>query len=359
MKRTLSPGYTIGTDAYNDIPTICTRFGHKAVIVGGKRALEAAEKKILDGLRLSGLQVTGVEWYGGEASVENIHRLRALTSVQNADMIFAVGGGKAIDTGKVLAQDTNRPLFTFPTIASTCAPFTSQGILYFADGRPDHYTYSRITPNHVFIDPEIIANAPEIYLWAGSGDALSKHYESSTSARGQNLEYSDAMGVVISKMSAEPLLKHGIQAMKDCHEHKITRELEEVILSIIVATGLTANYAQFDFSTGPAHAVYSGLLIVPEVKANHHLHGELVSYGILLLLLMDKRLDEFERVYKFNRGMKLPTRLADIDVKPEHMQAVAEESVKFPDIRTYPYKITPDMIVKAMQELEEYDAKTR
>lgn len=38
------------------------------------------------------------------------------------------GGGKAIDTCKVLAHSTNRPFFTFPTIASTCASCTSLGI---------------------------------------------------------------------------------------------------------------------------------------------------------------------------------------------------------------------------------------
>ena len=91
----------------------------------------------------------------------------------SADMIFAVGGGKAIDTCKVLAHDTNRPFFTFPTIASTCASCTSLGIVYHPDGSLREYSFSKIPPNHIFIDTEIIANAPVRYLWAGMGDTPS------------------------------------------------------------------------------------------------------------------------------------------------------------------------------------------
>ena len=132
MQKSLFPGYTIGPDAYEDIVNVCPAYGKKVAIIGGKQALAAAKDKILKAMEGSPLEVTGVFWYGGEASVENMDMLRP--QVADADMIFAVGGGKAIDTCKVLAHDTNRPFFTFPTIASTCASCTSLGIVYHPDG---------------------------------------------------------------------------------------------------------------------------------------------------------------------------------------------------------------------------------
>ena len=123
MQKSLFPGYTIGPDAYEDIVNVCPAYGKKVAIIGGKQALAAAKDKILKAMEGSPLEVTGVFWYGGEASVENMDMLRP--QVADADMIFAVGGGKAIDTCKVLAHDTNRPFFTFPTIASTCASCTA------------------------------------------------------------------------------------------------------------------------------------------------------------------------------------------------------------------------------------------
>lgn len=47
MKRTLFPGYSVGTDAYEDIKEICPAYGKKAAIIGGKHALAAAQDKII------------------------------------------------------------------------------------------------------------------------------------------------------------------------------------------------------------------------------------------------------------------------------------------------------------------------
>ncbi len=151
MQETLFAGYTIGEDAYQNIPTVCAPFGKKAAIIGGKHALAAAEEKIRKAVEGSDITITGTYWYGGEASVENIEML--LPQVEDADMIFAVGGGKAIDTCKVLSHQTNRPFFTFPTIASTCASCTSLGILYHPDGSLREYSFSKVPPTHIFIDP--------------------------------------------------------------------------------------------------------------------------------------------------------------------------------------------------------------
>ena len=152
----------------------------KAAIIGGRKALAAAEPQIRKAVEGSGIEIIGTFWYGGEASRENMDMLRP--QVADADMIFAVGGGKAIDTCKVLAHETNRPFFTFPTIASTCASCTSLGIVYHPDGSLREYSFSKIPPNHIFINTEIIANAPARYLWAGMGDTMAKHYECTISS---------------------------------------------------------------------------------------------------------------------------------------------------------------------------------
>ena len=42
-------------------------------------------------------------------------------------------------------------------------------------GMPSEWTFSKIPPKHIFIDTQIIADAPDKYLWAGIGDTMSKH----------------------------------------------------------------------------------------------------------------------------------------------------------------------------------------
>lgn len=350
FQETLFPGYTIGEDAYQNISAVCAPFGKKAAIIGGKHALAAAEGKIRRAVEGSDIEITGAYWYGGEASVENIAMLQP--QVAQADMLFAVGGGKAIDTVKVLAHMTHRPFFTFPTIASTCASCTSLGILYHPDGSLREYSFSKIPPNHIFIDPQIIADAPVKYLWAGMGDTMAKHFECTTSSRGDVPSHSDAMGIALSSMCAEPILRWGQKAMEDCKAHQVTYELTEIILSIIVSTGLVSNFVQVDYTTGLAHAIYNGFTILPSTEEHHHLHGEVVSYGILAMLTIDKKYEERDKVLAFNRSIGLPTRLSDIHAKPEDLPAVAEKALQGIDVRKWPYAVTVEMIVDGIQELE-------
>ena len=347
MERSLFPGYTIGADAYEDIGNVCPAYGTKVAIIGGEKALAAAKDKILKAMEGSGLEVIGVFWYGGEASVENMEMLRP--QVAEADMLFAVGGGKAIDTCKVLAHSMGRPFFTFPTIASTCAACTSP------DGSLREYSFSKIPPNHIFIDTEIIANAPVRYLWAGMGDTMAKHYECTISSRNDTPAHSDAMGIALSTMCAAPIVRWGRKAMEDCEAHQVTMELTEIILAIIVSTGFVSNFVQVDYTTGMAHAMYNGFTILPSTEANHHLHGEVVSYGILVMLTADKQYAERDKIFAFNKSIGLPTCLADIHAREEDLPAVTEKALKGIDVRVWPYPVDQQMLIDAVMELDAYN----
>ena len=352
MDKTIFPGYTVGPDAYEDIGAVCPAYGKKVAVIGGKRALAAAADAIVASAEKAGMEVVGVFWYGGEASRENMDMLRP--QVADADMIFAVGGGKAIDTCKVLAHETNRPFFTFPTIASTCASCTSLGIIYHPDGSLREYSFSKIPPNHIFINTEVIANAPDKYLWAGMGDTMAKHYECTISSRNDTPAHSDAMGIALSSMCAEPIIRWGQQAMADCKAHKVTHELTEIIEAIIISTGFVSNFVQVDYTTGMAHAIYNGFTVLPSTEANHHLHGEVVSYGILVMLTIDKQYEERDKLYRFSRSIGLPTCLRDIHATPGDLAAVTAKALAGIDVRVYPYPVTEQMIVDGIMEMEAY-----
>lgn len=347
------PSYTVGIDAYDEIKNICSKYGKKIIVIGGKRALKKAKNTIQEGVKDSELEILDFIWYGGEASIENIEALEKNPKVQAADMIFAVGGGKAIDTGKVLAHRMEKPFFTFPTIASTCASCTSLGILYYPNGELREYSYSDIPPVHIFINTKIIAEAPTKYLWAGIGDTLAKYYECTVSARGDELSYSDALGKSISVMSAEPLIKYGTKALQDCENNQASYEVEQIALGIIISTGFVSNLVVIDYNTGLAHAVYNGLTVLEQTE--HHLHGEIVAYGVLVLLTCDKQYEELERVFAFNQKMGLPTKLSDIGVSIDEIEPVIEKASQCMDIKHWPYEVTYNMIFNAIKELEEYN----
>lgn len=356
MKTVFLPNYTIGTDAYDSIPVICRPFGRRAVVIGGKTALEKASASIAEALEGSDIEIVDILWYGGDSTFANADALAQSDAFLSADMVFAVGGGRAIDTCKVLCNRSKKPLFTFPTIASNCAPVTLISVIYDDDTHAFKELYfSDKCPLHTFINTRIIAEAPSHFLWAGIGDALSKQYETGFSSRGDAMDYSNALGVQISRNISDQLLANGLDALEAAKSHTVNEALEETALLIIVSTGLVSVLVINDYNSCLAHSIYYGCTALPQ--GENHLHGELVSYGILVMLLLDGQQDDFERVFAFNRRAGLPTCLKDIEVLTgEDLDTVLDKAMTTNDIVHVPYRISRRMIYDAIMKLEEYNA---
>ena len=351
------PNYSIGSDVYDNIAEICGLYGNTAVVIGGHKAMSAAKDALDTALSGSPISICDYVWYGGECSYNNAEAVAQLSSVKNADMIFAVGGGKATDTAKLIADMLGKPVFAFPTIASNCSCCTSVSIMYTDEGVFIKPRFFSKPPVHSFINTQIIAQSPTKYLWAGMGDTYAKYYEATASARGEICEHFTAFGVAASKMCVDPILQYGKSAMEAISNNKVTYEFSQVVLAICVTTGIVSIMLTKDltpdYNSGLAHAVFYALTSIEEVEKNH-LHGEIVAFGILLMLLVDKNTTEFEKIYLFNKSVKLPTRISDIGISRKQFEDIADKIPDMSDIRHWPYRVTTDMILDAVDYLENY-----
>ncbi|KOF56554.1 glycerol dehydrogenase [Clostridium sp. DMHC 10] len=345
------PSYSIGEDVYKKIPKICEPYGKKAVVVGGKTAMEKAKEALLEGVKGSNIEILDFVWFGGDSSYENVEMLKKNPVVAGADMIFAVGGGRSVDTSKTMCDQTGQALFVFPTIASNCAAITATTVIYNSNHVFKELYFPKKPATHCFINTKIIAEAPSHFIWAGIGDALSKEYECTFSSRGDELDHTNLLGVDISRNCVEPLLKYGKKAYEDVKNNKVSYELEQVILNIIITTGLVSVFVINDYNSCLAHSVYYGCTTLEKIEKNH-LHGEVVSYGVLVMLTCDKQFEERDRVYSFNKSIGLPTCLADIEVEETDLDKVLDKAMETGDIKHVPYKITREMIYNAIMELE-------
>lgn len=349
------PNYTVGTNAYDSVVRICSKYGKTAVAIGGKTAMSVTKDKLLSAVLGQNLVINDFIWYGGEASYENVEKLQNTQSVKDADMIFAIGGGKATDTAKTLADIMGKPVFTFPTIASNCSACTAVSIMYREDGvflKPHFFSNP---PEHAFIDTEIIAASPARYMWAGIGDTYAKYFESAVSSRDEEVPHYVALGVTTARMCYEPMLKYGKKAMDDMEKGIASKEFEQVLLSIVVSTAVASILLTkdkiIDYNTGLAHGIFYALTNYPQIEKNH-LHGEVVGFGVLVLLLVDNDLDNFEKVYEFNKSVGLPTKLEDIEINKEDLKKVALMAAEMKDIDHNPYSISAEMIEQALVKLE-------
>ncbi len=98
------PSYSVGAGCYKEIPNVARRLGKKAVVIGGRTAIEKAKDALLDGIAGSDIQIVDFIVYGDDSTYENVDKLVSDERVRNADIIFGVGGGRAVDTCKVVAD---------------------------------------------------------------------------------------------------------------------------------------------------------------------------------------------------------------------------------------------------------------
>ncbi|WKY44911.1 iron-containing alcohol dehydrogenase family protein [Eubacteriaceae bacterium ES2] len=348
--------YRVGETAYDQVEEICSEYGKKVAVIIGNHGYYQARPYLDDELKNSSLNLSEPIYYGGNCTYENIEKLKQVTSVIEADMIFAIGGGRVVDTAKLLGEKVKKPVFAFPTIASNCSPCTSVSIMYDEKGAFIRPEFLKDPPICAFIHTSLLAKAPIKYLWAGLGDTYAKYYEASISARGDELSHPLSLGVHISRQCAESVLKHGLGALRANETGVVNDDFEQAALTIIVTTAwvsilVTLSHTP-DYNSGLAHAIYYTLTTVPGFDEEKHLHGEMVAFGVLILLLIDGQETEFKKVYAFNKEAKLPCRLADLELDMQTMENYLDAVTKMGDISHNPYQITVEMLREAFVKLE-------
>ena len=193
-------------------------------------------------------------------------------------------------------------------------------------------------------------------MWAGIGDAYAKYYEATISSRGEQLEHFASLGVALSLMCRNPLLEYGPKAYEDHKKKLSTYDVEQVVLAIVVTTGITSIFLTKDFTpdynSGLAHAIFYALTSYPVIEKNH-LHGEVVGFGVLLALLVDGEETEFEKVYELNKKIHLPVSLEEIEITEEQWEESMNRIPEMSDVAHYPYKVTKEMLSEAMRKLKE------
>ena len=344
--------YAIGKNAYEAFTRICAPLGQRALIIGGETALEKSKKKIME--NLGSFEIVDTVVYGKECYRKRIEELYNAYCDKGADFVIGVGGGKAIDTAKCVADMLKIPVVTVPTIASTCAASSALAVIYDENHTYEGFWHLPRPAYHCFIDTEIIVNAPDMYFRAGIGDTLAKFYEVEFSARGRQTTFKDDLGISISRMSREPLMHRAVQAYADCRNHVITSDLKETALIILVSTGMVSMLINPDFNGAMAHALFYGLTVLPGFEEKF-LHGDVVGYCTMVQCALDGDIEEAKKIGRLLSELGVQTTLSErgIMVNYDTLLPVLEAAIKDPDMKVIPYKITSEMIFEAIATVEE------
>ncbi len=301
------------------------------------------------------LNKAGFEWqlcrFGGECSLGEIERIKALAREQGSRVIVGAGGGKVLDAARAAAADLNLPVVNCPTVASSDAPCSALSVVYTEKGVFVELRIYRRNPDLVLVDTQVIAQSPPRLLVAGMGDALATWFEARTCAEGnvRNMRggASSQSALALAELCYRTLLRDGVDALSALQARTPTPAFERIVEANTLLSGLG-----FESSgLAAAHAVHNGLTAV--VQTRPYLHGEKVAYGVLVQLILEKRPNsEVAEVLEFANRIGLPTSLAEIglaEVTSEMLDEIAVRSAAPGEtIHNEPFTVEPAMVREAI-----------
>ena len=104
--------YTVGEDCFTELPAALAEYGAtKVAIIGGKRALTAALPGIEAALANTDVEILETRVYGANSTRANIAKVVNSPACQQADVLIACGGGKALDTVKTAAIELKKIVY--------------------------------------------------------------------------------------------------------------------------------------------------------------------------------------------------------------------------------------------------------
>ncbi|MCK4259171.1 MAG: iron-containing alcohol dehydrogenase family protein [Halanaerobiales bacterium] len=344
--------YNRGEGVLQGIGQFSRDIAEKVLVIGGKKALNAVKEQLLKILNEAGIEVVGVEWYGGETTWENIKNISKIAKEKGAELLITVGGGKALDTGKAAAYMSEIPCITVPTIAATCAAYTPLSIIHNDMGVYVENTPNSACPTSIFVDTSIIVNAPTKWFYAGMGDTLAKWYELRATTSNIPRTSWTIGGITNGKICYEIIEEFGPVAKEAIEKQEVTDSFEYVIDAIILYAGMSSILGGEKCRGAASHSVYFGFTNIP--AAHHTGHGLLVGFGNLCLLALENRSeDELLTEIKLSKECGVPIKLSEIaDLTEEDLMKVAKVACDANDMKNMPMEVTPEMVVEAIKLID-------
>ena len=264
----------IGHDVLGQLPAVCEdlKLGPSALLVSGRGTMKLAGstvKKILSE------DYTINSFLAEEITAPVIKK--AEKAAKDADFLIGVGGGRVIDTAKIVSFNLDLPFISVPTAASHDGIASSRASVSLGTG---HSSLEAQPPIAIVADTEIIASAPHRLLAAGCADIISNYtaildWELAHRVKGEPVsEYA----IALSKMTAEILVKNA-QMIKPHQE-----ESAWFVVKALVSSGVAMSIAGSSRpASGGEHKFSHALDRLAPGKA---LHGESCGIGTIISMYL-------------------------------------------------------------------------
>lgn len=273
----------------NNLPIIIdvnlerTKETRKAVLLTTKSAQAASQFSLSQFNIVQEFSVEATtEWYL-EKIVEKLS--------PEIEVVYGVGGGRAIDGAKYISARKNLELVAIPTILSTDAFLTdSTGI------RKEGCVYYLSTkrPEFVYIDFDLLSQAPARFNIGGCGDVLSIF------TAFFDWKYANEKGVAKRDEKFDPSVSKIAQGILNglLSKTKVLKENKrEGLMTLLNLLAVEVQLCNFYGNSRPEEGGEHFFTYCIENKMPHFLHGEMVAFGILITAFVQGQ--NLERIKNF------------------------------------------------------------
>ena len=276
----------------------------KVSLISGNNVQNVLRERIEKSLRLNKIQFV---WHMSKNNqIKSINQIQKDVKKDNSDLVAGIGGGRSVDTAKMVSYNLSKPFVSLPTAAShdgMASPFVS-----IKSNKPHSVIAS--APMGVFVDIDVIKKAPKKLLASGCGDLIANIIAVKDWQLGHKKknEYYGRYAADLALMSAKIVMENSTEFAKKGLEAR-------VIVEGLISAGVASCIAGSSRPCSGAEHLFSHALdkIVPDVG----LHGEKCGIGSIMMAKLQGQ--DWKKIAKTLKDVGAPTKAKQIGLEPEHV----------------------------------------
>jgi glycerol-1-phosphate dehydrogenase [NAD(P)+] len=297
----------------------------KVSLVSGDNVKKIVKQKIEKSLKLRKIKFV---WHTSKDNqLDSLNHIQNEVKKDHSNLVAGIGGGRSVDTAKLVSFNLDIPFVSVPTAAShdgMASPFVS-----VRSDKPHSIVAS--APLGVFVDIDIIKKAPSKLLASGCGDLIAniiavKDWQLGHKKTG---EYYGMYSADLAMMSAKIVMdnsrkysKHGLDA--------------RVIVEALISAGVASCIAGSSRPCSGAEHLFSHAL--DKIAPGKGLHGEKCGIGSIMMAKLHGQ--DWKKIVKTLKDVGAPTTAKQIGLKDEE---VIEALTIAQDLRPERYTILKEV----------------
>jgi glycerol-1-phosphate dehydrogenase [NAD(P)+] len=276
----------------------------KVSLISGIHVKKIIKLRIEKSLKLKKIKFA---WHTSKDNqIETLNEIQKEVKKDHSDIIAGIGGGRSVDTAKLVAFNLDIPFVSVPTAAShdgMASPFVS-----IKSDKP--HSIVATAPLGVFVDIDIIKKAPSRLLASGCGDLVAnisavRDWKLGRDRTGEYYgRYSSNLAIMSAKIVME---KSGLYAKKGLDAR--------VIVEALISAGVASCIAGSSRPCSGAEHLFSHAL--DKIAPGKGLHGEKCGLGAIMITKLQGQ--DWKKIVKTLKDVGAPTTAKQIGLKEEQI----------------------------------------